>query len=155
MASNSFILPKAEVAIRDAIRAKAFAWIDDQTRVQAGLTGGPLDSDPETAPDSTSLPNVTCEASTAQVIVPNSATYRINCTVHVAHDADAVNYATAMDQAGDVFDYLFDSAFLDALQVAGFSAFGIYQTDQSKTRNGRKWVSSQSFDLVCAGSTIS
>lgn len=153
--SYSFILPKVEIAIRDAIRAEAFSWIGDETQVQAGLSGGPLDLDPEAAPSSTPLPNVTCEASQAQVDVPHAGTFRVTCLIHVAHDADATNYADAMDQSGDVFDYVFDSDFLDALSVAGLTAYGITQTDQSKTRSGRRWMSSQSFELVCAGSTIS
>jgi len=155
MASYSYVLPKVEVAIRDAIRARAFAWVGDGIKVQAGLTGGPLDADPETAPDSTDLPNVTCEASQAQVDVPHAGTFRVSCSVHVAHNADSTNYADCMDQAGDVFDYVFDSDFLDALSVSGLTAYGITQTDQSKSRSGRRWMSSQSFDLVCAGSTIS
>ena len=114
-----------------------------------------MDIDPEAAPDSTNLPNVTCEASSAQVDVPNTGTFRVSCTVHVAHGADDTNYADAMDQAGDVFDYLFDSDFLDAMNVSGFSVFGIYHSQQSKTRSGRRWVSSQSFELSCSGSTIS
>ena len=152
MASNSFILPKVERAIHDALEAKAFSW---GPHVNPGMSAGPLDDDQDARPDSTNLPSVTCEASSASVITPNVATYRVNCTVHVAHGADDTNRDTAMDQAGDVFDYIFDSAFLDALSVAGLTAFGIYQTDQSKTIKGRKWVASQSFDVICAGSTIS
>ena len=154
MPSNSFILPKSEVAIRDAIRAKGFSWLSPDS-VRQGMSAGPIDDDQDAQPDSTNLPSITCEASSATVDVPNTATFKVSCTVHVAHGADDTNYATAMDQAGEVFDYIFDSAFVDGLNVAGFTVFGIYQTDQSKTRTGRKWVASQSFDLVCAGSTIS
>lgn len=152
--SYSFILPKAEVAVRDALRACGFSWIPDETQIQAGLSGGPLNEDGEAAPDSTDLPNITCEASSAQVDMPNTATFRVNVVVHVAHAADSTNYLDAMAQASEVSDYIFDDAFYAALQTDVFTAFGIYQTGLSKRREGRKWISAIEFDLVCAGSQI-
>lgn len=154
MSSYSFILPKAEVAVRDALRAHGFSWIPDAAQVVAGMSAGPLDEDGNDAPDSVDLPNITCEASSAQVDMPNTATFRVNCVVHVAHGADSTNYLDAMAQASEVSDYIFDSAFVDALATADFTAFGIYQTGQSKRREGRKWISAIEFDLVCAGSQI-
>ena len=155
MASYSFILGKAELAVRDALRAKAFSWIADEQHVQAGMTAGDIDQDPDAAPDSTGIPSITCEASSAEVTVPNTATFRVQCSVHVAHSPDDSNYATVMDQHGEVSDAIFDPAFLAALNNDGFTAFGIYQTDQSKTTKGRKWVSTFGFYIECAGSQIS
>lgn len=155
MASNSFILPKVMNATRDALKAKGFAWIPYASQIQSGLSGGPLDEDPTAQPDSTNLPNVTCEASDATVSLPNIATYRVNCIVHVAHSAESdgeKNYLVHLDQAGEVFDYLFDDAFFTALTVAGLSVFGIYHTGQTSTRNGRKWIASHSFYVECYGS---
>lgn len=155
MASYSFILGKAEIAVRDALRAKAFAWIADPAHVQAGMTAGDIDDDPTANPDSTHVPNITCEAQSAQVVVPNIATFRVQMVVHVVQSPDDTNYATAMDNVGEVSDAIFDPAFIAALKTDNFTAFGIYQTDQSKSTRGRKWVSALSFYIQCAGSQIS
>ena len=154
MASNSFILPKAEVAIRDALRAVAFDWVP-AGQIQAGLTGGPLDLDADDAPDSTDLPNITCIAESAGIDLPNIGTFRVSCTVQVAHAADSTNYPVCMEQSGQVCDVLFDPSFPASLAGSGFTAFGIWHTNQSKSQSGRKWLTTHAFDLVCAGSSIS
>lgn len=162
MAASSFILGKVMDAIRDALRAKAFAWIDADRNIQSGLTAGPLDTDGDAAPDSTPTPNITCEASSATVTVPNTATFRVDCTVMVTSSADAeqadgerTTYLDHIERSCEVIDYLFDPTFPAAMNNDGLTVFGIYQTDQSLSREGRTWVSKMSFYVECAGSRIS
>lgn len=162
MASSSFILGKVMDAMRDALRARAFDWIDAERQIQSGLTAGPLDTDGDAEPDSTPTPNITCEASQASVVVPNIATFRVECVVHIASSADSeqsdgerTTYLDHIERSGQVLDYIFDPAFPAAMNNDGLTVFGIYQTDQSLAREGRTWITRMSFYIECAGSSIS
>ena len=162
MAQSSFILPKVMDAIRDALRAKAFSWIDDPTRIRSSLTGGPLDLDVDAAPDSTPTPNVTCEAIQADVNLPNIANYRVQCSVIVSSSADSeqadgerTTYQDHAERAGQVFDVLYADDFVASLCNSGLTVFGIYHTSQSQSVEVRRWVSRHSFYVECAGSQIS
>lgn len=150
------ILAKAMFALRDAIIAQGFEW---PASVRAGISRGPLDDEPaeaeSAAPDSNRLPSIICNADSARQIHAQVATFEIQVSVTVNHQADDTEPALHLTQSAQVGEWIHGDTFIADLNAyTGFTAFGRGPVDHQFSREGRRWVATCNFTLHAAPSDI-
>ena len=150
------ILAKAMFALRDAINAQGFDW---PASVRAGISRGPLDDEPveaeSAAPDSNRLPSIICNADSARQIHSQVATFEVQCSVTVSHQADDTEPALHLTQSAQVGEWIHGEEFITDLNAyTGFTAFGRGSVDHQFSREGRRWVATFNFTLHAAPSDI-
>lgn len=139
-------------ALRDAIIAMKFSWV---AVVRSGLSRGDRDVDELISPEGNPLPCIICSATLAIPTTPQIATFSIQCSVSVHHQADDSMSDTVMDQVGQVFDYLYGDSLKNDLNLTNnFTALHINRGQQRFEIVGRTWVSTMDLEIYAAGSEI-
>lgn len=156
MASSNSILQKVQQAARNYVRNADFAWIESDS-IQSGISRGTAGDDLDAEQESTALPSIVCNCTSAEVVsVPNSGNWIAELTIHLRENADDTTEDDHLEHAGALNDLFNDRSAAESgmSALADFTVLDLQVRSLNYELIGRSWRSTLTASVHCVGQDL-